>query len=250
MQKLPEDAIYVFNNGLSIYKLKNKLKAGERYKLTNYRRTALIQKGVLHEHLSKCIPPEMTNNSTDIITNPRSMQQKRVIHIQNQLVRGVLSYQIEEVLPSSVFGTNSSHPTFPRPEYYLWLGVRVQDYSRTEQVVWFTNFEQFRDEFDVPETPDEVENHVTLNPELVEYDARQTEKLLAEVLTQNNDSLSPLPEASQLQLAELCKIASLQHHQQQQQQQAAKKRKLEEMQQNTKTEATHELPSGLELTSK
>ena len=128
MQKLPEDAIYVFNNGLSIYKLKNKLKAGERFKLTNYRRTALIQKGVLHEHLSKCIPPEMTNSSTDIITNPRSMQQKRVIHIQNQLVRGVLSYQIEEILPNfnSQNGAQNViqnaailNGLLGKPEYYL-----------------------------------------------------------------------------------------------------------------------------------
>ena len=71
---------------MCVQKLKNKLKAGERYKLTNYRRTALIQKGVLHEHLSKCIPPEMTNNSTDIITNPRSMQQKRVVQTTVKLV--------------------------------------------------------------------------------------------------------------------------------------------------------------------
>ena len=82
--------------------------------------------------------------------------------------------------------------------YFLWLGVRVQDYSGIEQVVWFTNFEQFRDEFDVPETPDEIDQHVTLNPDLVDYDNRQTEKVLAEILTQNTESLSPLPEASQL----------------------------------------------------
>lgn len=239
MQKLPDDAIYVFNNGLSIYKLKNKLKAGERFKLTNYRRTALIQKGVLHDHLSKCLPPEMTNNTTDIITNPRSMQQKRVIHIQNQLVRGVLSYQIEEALPNNTLVPGQ---LFPKQDYYLWLGVRVQDFSRVEQVVWFTNFEQFRDEFDVPESPDDIDQ-VTLNPDLVEYDNRQTEKLLAEVLTQNNDSLSPLPEASQLQLAELCKIASFQHHQQQQ----AKKRKLDETQ--IGLAEAHALPSGLELTN-